>query len=183
MMCFPEEEWKPVRGYDGYYEVSNLGRIAVVKNGERFMRKINYATPYPSVSFKKRPEDKRQQSPTVHKIVAEAFLGERPSGHVIRHLDGNKHNSRADNLAYGTPVENHSDSRRHGTHRGENNGRSIFNETGVRAVQLLLEKGVSQSEIAEKLGVSVGTIHAIKTNRNWCHLKDPSSGTASPSWR
>ena len=166
----PDEMWKPVDGYDGYYEVSSLGRFAAIKNGERFLRKINYATHYPSVSFKKRPQDKAQKSATMHSLVAKAFLGERPSGYVVRHLDGDRHNNRADNLAYGLPEENYADTKKHGTHRRENNGRSLFNELGVKAVRLLIEKDVSLSEIARHLGVSVGTIHAIKTGRNWSDL-------------
>lgn len=161
------EIWKPVDGYDGYYEVSNLGRFATIKDGERFLRKINYATHYPSVSFKKRPQDAAQKSETMHRLVARAFLGERPSGHVIRHLDGNRYNNRVDNLAYGLPEENYADTKKHGTLKGENNGRALFNTLGVKAVRLLIEKGVSLSEIARHLGVSVGTVHAIKTGRNW----------------
>ena len=168
-----QEEWRPVEGYDGYYEVSSLGRFAAVKKGERFLRKINYATHYPSVSFKKRPQDSVQKSSTLHKLVAETFLGERPFGHVIRHLDGDRYNNRVENLAYGLPEENHADTKKHGTHRNENNGRALFNELSVKAVLLLLEKGVSQSEIAQRLEVSVGTIHAIKTRRNWSSVTYP----------
>ena len=174
MVC-SEEEWRPVDGYDGYYEVSSFGRFSAVKDGERFVRKINFATCYPSVSLKKRPQDRTQKSSSLHKLVAAAFLGPRPPGHVIRHLDGNKLNNRANNLAYGLPEENHADTKKHGTHRNENNGRAVLNTAAVKAVRLLLEKGVSQSEIARCLGVSIGTIHAVKTGRNWSNVTAPSS--------
>ena len=52
----------------------------------------------------------------VHHLVAEAFLGPRPEGLDIRHLDGDPLNNRADNLAYGTRSENIQDTVRHGTH-------------------------------------------------------------------
>lgn len=56
----------------------------------------------------------------VHKIVAAAFLGPRPSPqHEIRHLDGNKKNNSAVNLAWGTRKENAADREAHGrTSRG-----------------------------------------------------------------
>lgn len=52
----------------------------------------------------------------VHHSVAEAFLGPRPNGMQIRHLDGDKLNNRVGNLRYGTPSENVRDVLRHGRH-------------------------------------------------------------------
>ena len=161
------EVWKPVIGYEGIYEISNHGRFARLKNGERFIRKINTATHYPSVSFLKRNTDKTQKSKTVHSLVAEAFLGQRPDGNVIRHIDGNRFNNRSENLAYGTVEQNIDDAVKHQTYKGSKNGRSLFCEKGVEAVRMLIEQGVSLSHIAKRLSVSVGTIHAIKTGRNW----------------
>jgi len=166
------EIWKSVIGYEGIYEVSNHGRIASVKNGERFIRKLNKATVYLSVSLKKRPQDIRQGSANVHKLVADAFLGERPEGHVIRHIDGNRYNNKADNLQYGTANQNVEDSVNHGTYKGAKNGRAVLTEAGVLAIKMLLEKGVSQSEIAKKIGVSIASINAIKQGRNWSHIKN-----------
>ena len=52
----------------------------------------------------------------VHKLVALTFLGPRPEGMEIRHLDGDRTNPALANLAYGTSRENHLDMVRHGTH-------------------------------------------------------------------
>ncbi|MDX3713446.1 HNH endonuclease signature motif containing protein [Streptomyces europaeiscabiei] len=51
----------------------------------------------------------------MHQIVAAAFLGPRPDGHDVRHLDGNPLNSALSNLSYGTRSENELDKARHGT--------------------------------------------------------------------
>lgn len=161
------ELWLPIQGYEGIYEISNLGRVARIKNGERFVRKINTATVYPSICFLKREIDKTQKSATVHSLVASAFLGPRPSGSIIRHLDGNRYNSKADNLAYGTPAENTIDAVKHGTYKRVNNGRALLNDRGVLAIKMLITHGVSLSEIARGLDISVSTVHAIKTGRNW----------------
>lgn len=160
------EIWLPMIEHDGY-EVSNLGRIAAIKNGERFIRKPNAATPYLSVSLKKRHHDKSQTSKNIHVVVAETFLGPRPSGMVVRHMDGNRYNNAAGNLCYGTPNENVYDSVSHGTYKGSKNGRALLDERHVILIRLLLDAGTSCSELARQLGVSIGTVHAIKTGRNW----------------
>ncbi len=51
----------------------------------------------------------------VHKLVAEAFIGPRPEGLQVRHLDGNPRNNNVTNLVYGTSKENHADMVTHGT--------------------------------------------------------------------
>ena len=61
------------------------------------------------------PENKNGK---VASLVAFAFIGPRPDGNVVRHLDGNKDNNRADNLAYGTHQDNADDDRRLGVRRG-----------------------------------------------------------------
>lgn len=64
---------------------------------------------------------------SVHSLVAAAFLPNKPSTrHEIRHLDGEKTNNHADNLAWGTQKENADDRERHGrTSRGESHSASI----------------------------------------------------------
>ena len=160
------EIWLPMIGHDGY-EVSSLGRVAAIKGGERFIRKPNAATPYLSISLKKRPQDKGQTSKNIHVAIAEAFLGFRPDGMVVRHVDGNRYNNAAENLCYGTPNENVYDSVSHGTYKGSKNGRAVLDERHAILIRLLLSAGTSCSELARQLGVSIGTVHAIKTGRNW----------------
>lgn len=119
------------------------------------------------MSFKKRPEDSGQTSRNIHSVVAEAFIGPRPTGMVVRHVDGNRYNNAASNLAYGTPNENVYDSVKHKTYKGSKNGRAVLDERHVALIRMLLDKGLSSSELSRRLEVSVGTIHAIKTRRNW----------------
>jgi hypothetical protein len=161
------EIWKPIIGYEGFYEISNKGRVASIKNGERFVRKANKATHYLTVSLKKRPCDLYQKSPTIHSLVASAFLGIRPNGYIIRHIDGNRYNNFVTNLCYGTKEDNYNDSVKHGTHAGGNNGRAVLNETSVKAIKMLLALGVGVNDISNQLGVTKPTLYAIKNNRNW----------------
>lgn len=166
-MLDPTEVWVPVQGYETYYEISNFGRFARLKNGERFFRKLNHRTPYLSVSLTKRPQDQVQKSLYIHQAVALHFLGPRPSGYVVRHLDGNRYNNHVSNLCYGTQEQNYLDTITHKTHKGENNGRAKLNTTSVILVKLLLQRGAGLSEIAKAIGVTPQAIYAIKVGRNW----------------
>jgi hypothetical protein len=118
------EHWAAIPGYESTYEVSNLGRVrsiprAVVQANSWgiFERKMPgvllrpWIAPagYPNVNL----HGKRH---TVHELVALAFLGPRPDGLWIRHLDGDPSNNSPSNLAYGTPSENALDMVSHGTH-------------------------------------------------------------------
>lgn len=105
-----EEKWAhiPFPGTEGYL-VSDLGRVrAKGKNNHAEQNVLIYTgktlTPtlrdgYPRVRV-------NGKNYTVHRLVAAAFLGPCPEGMEVRHLDGNRLNNRADNLAYGTHREN-----------------------------------------------------------------------------
>jgi hypothetical protein len=107
------EEWRlsPVR--PDRYEVSNIGRVrSRFRNG-----RVHLLTPhvkpwgYLRVTFN---VDGKDTYFDVHRLVAQAFIGARLPGQVIRHLDGDPTNNCVDNLAYGTVAENNRDTVRHG---------------------------------------------------------------------
>lgn len=109
-----DEEWRPIPGYEGHYDVSSIGRVRSHKQGRvRVLRPApnpqGYLVAYPWMSGEvhRRP---------VHHLVALAFLGPRPDGTEIRHLDGDRANNNVENLAYGSKTENTLDAVRHGTH-------------------------------------------------------------------
>ncbi len=160
------EIWKSVPGYEGIYEVSNYGRFAVIKNDGKHLRKLNNKTPYLSVSAKA-INNSKPKTFYLHQLVAKVFIGDRPDNMVVRHLDGNRYNNRVDNLSYGTPEENYADTRKHKTHKGSNNGRSIFNESSAKAIKYLIQYGIKKQILADAFGVSVMTIYAINSGRNW----------------
>lgn len=121
----PHEEWRPVPGYEGIYEVSSLGRVRslprerICKNGVvkklkgKFLRQSESAGGYLKVGLW---DERGGRTFHVHKVVMLGFVGEPPHGLEVRHLDGNNKNNTLDNLKYGTCSENHLDRVRHGTH-------------------------------------------------------------------
>lgn len=109
------ESWRPIPGYEGHYEVSDLGNVVSLKWG---MRRPLKASPngrgYPAIALVK---DQRQVTKMVHGLVMAAFVGPLPPGQEVRHLDGDSTNNHLSNLAYGTHRENVRDAVRHGTNR------------------------------------------------------------------
>ena len=160
------EIWMPVPNYEGLYEISNQGRFAALRKDGRFYRKLNDKTHYLSVSVKS-IDGKPQKSFYIHTLVAHVFIQPRPDGLVVRHLDGNRYNNKVENLAYGTNSQNVADSVKHGIYKGSNNGRSIINESGAKAIKHLYANGITHKLLSESFGVTVQAIYAITSNRNW----------------
>jgi hypothetical protein len=114
------EKWLPVVGHEGTFEVSNLGRVRSVTRTVQYVdgRSRLYESQEIKVSMGPRGYlivGLSGKTPTLHKVVATAFHGQRPEGLCARHLDGNVHNNRADNLAWGTYHQNRLDQQSHGT--------------------------------------------------------------------
>lgn len=87
------EEWKEVVGYEGLYLVSSTGRIASIKA----CSKPQKANPYFHTTLTK---DGKETGFQIHRLVVEAFIGPRPDGTQIDHIDRNKLNNHKDNLRY-----------------------------------------------------------------------------------
>jgi len=110
------------------YEILPDGRVFSSLNwrgyGRRELQQTENSHGYLSVRML---VDGRRKRMLVHTLVAARFLPDRPSStHEIRHLDGNKHNNHAANLAWGTRKDNADDRERHGrTSRGERHSAAI----------------------------------------------------------
>ena len=97
------EEWKKIKGQDNY-SVSSEGRVRNDKRNYIFKPIARSSTcPYLSVIL---PVGGKYKHRNVHTLVAEAFCEKASDGLVVNHIDGNKHNNRADNLEWITRSEN-----------------------------------------------------------------------------
>lgn len=110
------EEWKDVKGYEGFYQVSNKGRVKALS------RKVKYKNSFKTLKEKNRKltVDSRgyltvnlcregvAKTAKVHKLVAIAFLNHTPCGYdlVVDHIDFNKTNNNVYNLRLVTAREN-----------------------------------------------------------------------------
>lgn len=118
------ETWLPIPGYEGTYEVSDLGRIRS-RPRERTRGDILKTPPnkrgYPEVHL----YGDNRRTWHVHVLVCLAFLGPCPDGLEIRHYDDDKSNLALTNLSYGTRSENVLDRVRLGTHNEATKRRCI----------------------------------------------------------
>ena len=99
-------EWKSLKEFPNY-QFSDTG---LVKKGGEFV-KIQLSSRYPRVTLQNDFESKRV---TIHRVVAELFIGPCPAGQIVRHLDDNRENNNISNLAYGTDYDNKQDAVRNG---------------------------------------------------------------------
>lgn len=155
------EQWKDVVGYEGSYEVSDLGRVrsvqrlVVFSDGRRrryepiVLRTYTDDYGYPKVTLKRSSVGLRVH---VHVLVAAAFVGPRPEGYQVLHNNGNGKDCRAANLRYGTSLDNHADALKHGTRVfGEKQGMSKLTHDEVTEIKSLRGKYTCR-ELADMFG-------------------------------
>lgn len=175
------EVWKPVVGFEGLYEVSDLGRV---RSLDRVVRRLNrwgqvsdffcrgrlirsgpHQGGYLSIHLYRGGEVK---STTAHVLVAEAFIGPRPAGMEVCHNDGDKKNCAASNLRYDTPSGNNQDKEQHGTARkGDNHQTAKLTTTAVLAIRASREP---QQVLADRFGCTFSNISAIQLRKSWRHV-------------
>lgn len=107
--------WKAIRGYEGYYEVSDDGIVRsidrYVKNHGQYMRKLKgqvmkqtvAQNGYLVVNLRR---DRTSNVVCVHRLVAEAFIDNPDNKDTVNHIDGDKLNNNVDNLEWATYSEN-----------------------------------------------------------------------------
>ena len=152
------EEWKDIKGYEGLYQVSNLGNVR--RNGKNLRPGISKIG-YPLVVLSKNGKAK---SIFVHKLVAIAFLPNPNNLKCVNHKDESRGNNRADNLEWCD-------------HRYNNSyGHRMMKEvaTKSRAVEQWLNGKIvrtwSSTKEAERNGYSSGCISLCCNGKRLSHL-------------
>ena len=170
------EEWRWIPEYEGFYQVSNKGRIRSVdrviahKQGpmrrKGVMLKQRLVKGYPMVCLRNSGESEYM---TVHKAVLLAFP--KGSGDQCRHLDGNPTNNEAHNLKWGTALENSADRARHGTAaRGESSGRSVLTTPTVITIKRLSDMGYGPTNIGLLVNMDKSRVYEVTSGKTWKHV-------------
>lgn len=106
------EEWRDIDGYEGLYQISNLGRVKSLERPcsgntrtiPEIIRKPNVMKGYHCMALIRGGKHKVFR---VHRLVAEYFICPQPTPeHQINHIDGDKANNNAENLEWVLPIEN-----------------------------------------------------------------------------
>jgi len=172
-----EETWAQIKGFEGIYEVSTLGRVRSLDRPQRVrgngisLQKGQILKQWKQGSYMYcdlRKPGIRQRA-RVHVVVLETFVCPRPEGMIACHGNGDPTDNRLSNLRWGTHTENAQDKILHGTHQyGESCPKSKLKEAQAIAI---LESTKTYAEIAKEYGVCKSTVTHIKTGRNWPHLQ------------
>ena len=97
-----KEEFRPIKGYEGLYEVSNLGNVRNVKTG-RILKSFDNKRGYLTIRLSKNGKSSKFY---IHRLVAEAFISNPNNYPVINHKDEIKTNNSIDNLEWCTQKYN-----------------------------------------------------------------------------
>ena len=174
-MTTSSEEWRDIPGYEGRYQASNQGRVRSVDHyvkcgpGGRGARLVRGRILRPA-GQRKDPHlsvtlGHKAAGSCVHSLVALTFLGPRPEGYDVRHLDGDPLNNRVENLVYGTRTENILD-----VYRTGRAWRALTTEQ-VQDIRARLNAGERGADLAREYGVGQACISAIKHGRAFEWLK------------
>jgi NUMOD4 motif len=181
------ERWLPVAGYEGLYEVSDLGRVRSLprqtargRRGGRVLKHYISANTrgYPFVKLSRSGVNRNYQ---VHALVLHAFAGPRPPGQEARHGPGGKTDASLVNLSYGTRAENLADRIRDGQdnrgdrHYGAKLTWDAVAEIRAQRARLALTPewnqkrllGDLQRALARQYGVSQSAISLVMLRQTW----------------
>lgn len=183
------EEWRPVVGYEGYYEVSDLGRvrsldrvgnkkswkgrpIRFIHKGRILKRFTSGPMKYPAVKLHCEGD---QVTRTVHRIVCQAFLGEMPEGYETRHSDGTIDNCRLSNLSYSDHGDNSRDKWIHQTMViGTEHPLARLTEEDVRFIRSARGK-ITQRELGEMFSMAGSRICAVQLKKSYYNVPQDAS--------
>lgn len=102
-----EEIWKEIEGYDGFYQISNFGRVKSFYNHnnikERYLKLLIDKDGYFYVDLNLNGNNKKHK---VHRLVASAFIENKNNLPQVNHLDENKQNNHVNNLEWCTAQYN-----------------------------------------------------------------------------
>lgn len=175
------EIWKDIKGYEGYYQISNLGQVRSLDRiidsySHRGKKKIKMHIKGRILSQNKRPEGYRYlflskmnvSTPySVHVLVLNEFVSTRPKKYHACHNNGDPSDNRLENLRWDTEKNNHKDKTNHDTlPKGSKNPNAKLKESDI----LWIRSGVKYKEAFEKLKISRTNFIGIKNKTRWSHI-------------
>lgn len=174
------EVWKVIPGYDGWYEVSDRGRVrsyapvgrkpkgVVLKRATPIVLKPSRSKKggYVQVDLQYYGERKIGR---IHRLVAEAFLGDAPfEGALVMHKDDDVTNNHYQNLSWGTTGDNVADKVAKGRHpKASASVHAKLKDSDIPKIRGYFASGYSISDIGRMFGVSPATISDVVKGNTW----------------
>lgn len=174
------EIWKDIAGYEGYYQVSNYGRVKSLKRWvlsknnkkmpvkEKILKLQNDKDGYKTVELNKNSKGIHFR---VHRLVADAFIPNPENKPEVNHINGIKYDNLLENLEWNTDLENRTHAIETGlqVQKGIGNGRSKLTEEQVLEIRLI-GKSIFATILAKKYNVSNTVIGNIIKRKSWKHI-------------
>ena len=159
-----EEIWKDVKGYEGIYQVSDLGRIKRLTSldsiGRRKITRIMAVHVHNGYVKIRLSKNSIRKNYSVHRLVAKAFIANLDAKGEVNHIDGNKTNTQVSNLEWMTSSENQLHAYRTGLDKSTTKRRNDYRSKPV--IQILNNKIInaflSVREAQRQTGFCHGTI-------------------------
>ena len=161
-----QEIWKDIKGYEGHYQVSDLGKVKsiIFKNNictiprEKILNQYSSAGNRMYVDLYDNGQRKRK---TVHRLVAQTFIPNPENKPEVNHIDGNPKNNLVTNLEWNTRKENMK-------HAYENNLNNLKECNKTKAKKIIRNDGKiynSAYSAAQDIGATVFSIRDVLKNR------------------
>lgn len=182
------EEWRPIPGFEGIYSASTLGRIRHEQGSyrprTRLMKPVTASYGYRRVRLFR---DHASRVMLIHRVIMLTFVGPRPTGMHIDHVNGVRHDNRFANLEYVTPAENN----RRAVARAYEEGREWggarppiaprlteherhpggkFSPAIISEVRRSAAAGERQCDIAARLGMSFQHVSSVVRCTRWASV-------------
>lgn len=156
------EIWKTVKGFEGFYEVSSLGRVKSLGNGNSNNSKERILKPVKCNGYLRVPlwKDGKPKNFSVHRLVANAFIPNPLNLPQVNHKDENKENNCVDNLEWCTQKYNVN----YGSRTEKCSKKLINREDLSKIVHQFTKSGEfvrewnSLSDVQREIGYSIGNI-------------------------
>jgi hypothetical protein len=164
------EIFKDIEGYEGYYQISNLGKVKslqrIVDNHsgfkkvlkEKFLNPNISKTGYYVVSFKKNNIKKTFK---LHRLIANSFIAHVKDKKFVNHINGIKTDNRIENLEWCTILENNTHARKIGliNDMGYNH---VSSKLTKEQVIFIINSSLKYKELGFMFNVNFTTIYKVK---------------------
>lgn len=178
------EIWKDIEGYEGYYQISNKGRVKSLRRKMWNGQKIYYRK---EIIMKNKVKDnrylyvglirhKKTRNKYIHRLVCEAFIPNPKNKATVNHRDGDVTNNYVDNLEWATQSENNKHAydklgKKPSPKIGVKNHNAKLNPKKVKQIRILYETGsFNISEISRYYNVTRPVIQSILKGKTWTHV-------------